>query len=85
MPNEKVKTNTEAGANLPQNHNREIFDDDGAAAYVGGIKARAIRDWRTHRGLPFLRLTHKTIRIRKVDLDKWLARQSVAITRGGCA
>jgi hypothetical protein len=60
----------------------EIFDDNSAAAYVGGIKARAIRDWRTRRGLPFLRITAKVIRIRKADLDKWLARQQVAITKG---
>jgi hypothetical protein len=60
----------------------EIFDDSSAAAYVGGIKARAIRDWRTRRGLPFIRITAKVCRIRKTDLDKWLSRHAVAVTRG---
>ena len=60
----------------------EIFDDTTAAAYVGGIKARAIRDWRTRRGLPFIRITAKVCRIRKADLDRWLDRQKTAITRG---
>jgi hypothetical protein len=60
----------------------EIFDDSSAAAYVGGIKARAIRDWRMRRGLPFIRITAKVCRIRKTDLDKWLSRHAVAVTRG---
>ena len=67
----------------PANNTVEIFDDEQAAAYVGGIKARAVRDWRTRRGLPFLRLTAKTCRIRKSDLDKWLAQHRVATMTGG--
>jgi len=58
---------------------REIFDDASAAAYIGGIKARTIRSWRTQRGLPFIRITAKTIRIRRADLDEWLARHLVAM------
>jgi excisionase family DNA binding protein len=61
----------------------ELFDDAQAAAYVGGITSRCIRDWRTRRGLPFVRLTAKVIRIRRADLDKWIARHQVAISRGG--
>ena len=57
----------------------EIFDDASAAAYIGGIKARTIRNWRTHRGLPFIRITARTIRIRRADLDEWLARRRVAM------
>jgi phage antirepressor YoqD-like protein len=34
------------------------------------------------RGLPFIRVTPKVVRIRRADLDKWLARHQVAITRG---
>lgn len=60
----------------------EILTDETAAAYVGGVKARAIRDWRTKRGLPFIRITAKVCRIRKTDLDKWLAACRVAITKG---
>lgn len=61
----------------------EIFDDKQAADYVGGIKPRAIRDWRTRRGLPFIRITAKVCRIRKTDLDKWLASHRVATVKGG--
>lgn len=59
----------------------EFFDDASAAAYIGGITARAIRDWRNRRGLPFIRITAKVIRIRRSDLDRWLARHQTAITR----
>jgi len=61
-----VKTQTDLSQGV------ELFDDNTAAAYIGGIKARAIRDWRTRRGLPFIRVTGKVCRIRKADLDKWL-------------
>jgi hypothetical protein len=67
----------------PANNTVEIFDDEQAACYVGGVKARAIRDWRTRRGLPYLRLTAKVCRIRKADLDKWLASHRVATMKGG--
>jgi hypothetical protein len=60
----------------------EIFDDTTAAAYVGGIKPRAIRDWRTRRGLPFIRITAKVCRIRRTDLDRWLGQHRVALTKG---
>ena len=58
---------------------REIFDDDSAAAYIGGITARTIRNWRTHRGLPFIRISARTIRFRRADLDDWLARHRIAM------
>jgi hypothetical protein len=67
----------------PASNAVEIFDDALAARYVGGISARAIRDWRTRRGLPFIRVTAKVCRIRKTDLDRWLDRQKTSITRGG--
>ncbi|MCX6929463.1 MAG: helix-turn-helix domain-containing protein [Verrucomicrobia bacterium] len=57
----------------------ELFGEDSAAAYIGGIKARTIRAWRANHGLPFIRITSKTIRIRRADLDEWLARHRVAI------
>jgi hypothetical protein len=61
----------------------ELFTDQTAAAYVGDITARAVRDWRTKRGLPFIRITSKVNRIRKCDLDTWLASHQVAINRRG--
>jgi len=67
----------------PPNNAVELFDDTTAAAYVGGIKPRAVRDWRTRRGLPFIRITAKVCRIRRTDLDKWLSQHRVAIVIGG--
>ena len=63
-----------SGTGLP-----EVFDDDSAAVYIGGITARTIRNWRSHRGLPFIRITSRVIRIRRSDLDEWLARHRVAM------
>jgi hypothetical protein len=78
--------NLEGGSNRKVEHTAsntpEIFDDTSAAAYVGGIKPRAIREWRTRRGLPFIRITAKVCRIRRADLDKWLAQHRVATVRG---
>jgi excisionase family DNA binding protein len=59
----------------------QILTDETAAALLT-VEPRTIRDWRTRRGLPFVRLTAKVVRIRRADLDKWLARHAVAITRG---
>jgi len=61
----------------------EILDDASAAAYIGGIEPRTIHQWRTHRGLPLIRITSKVIRIRRADLDAWLARHQVAIVSAG--
>ena len=60
----------------------ELLTDTTAAAYIGGVKSRAVREWRTRRGLPFIRITAKVIRIRRADLDKWLARHQFAMVGG---
>ena len=57
---------------------RELLDDNAAAEYIG-VEPRTIRSWRTHRGLPFIRITGKVIRIRRADLDEWLTRHRVAM------
>ena len=49
-----------------------------AAAYLN-IQRRTLRLWRRTRGLPFLALTGKVVRIRQSDLDKWLAQHRVAL------
>ena len=51
---------------------REIFDDKQAAEYIGGVKARAVREWRALRGLPYIKISDKVMRIRKTELDAWL-------------
>jgi hypothetical protein len=65
-----------------QNPAAEIFTDETCAAYIGGIEPRTVRSFRMTRGLPFVKLSSKVVRIRKVDVDKWIARHQVAITRG---
>jgi excisionase family DNA binding protein len=62
--------------------NAELFTDQTAAQFIGGIEHRTVRDWRMRRGLPFIRVTPKVVRIRRADLEKWLARHLVAITKG---
>ena len=64
---------------MNSNTRPQDIDDESAAAYIGGITARTIRSWRTYRGLPFIRITNKVIRIRRADLDEWLARHRVAM------
>lgn len=59
----------------------QILTDDTAAALLG-VEARTIREWRTRRGLPFIRITSKIIRIRRPDLDKWIGQHRVATSRG---
>jgi excisionase family DNA binding protein len=59
----------------------QILTDETAAALLT-VEPRTIRDWRTRRGLPFVRLTAKVVRIRRADLDKWIARHAVSITKG---
>jgi excisionase family DNA binding protein len=58
-----------------------LLTDEMAAALLG-VEPRTIRQWRTHRGLPFLRITAKVVRIRRADLDLWLAQCRIAISRG---
>jgi excisionase family DNA binding protein len=58
-----------------------LLTDETAGHYVG-VEPRTIRAWRTRRGLPFIRITSKIVRIRKTDLDRWLTHRLVAITRG---
>ena len=57
---------------------RELLTDQEVAEYIGGITARTVREWRAKRGLPFIRLTNKVIRVRRADLDGWLVKQRVA-------
>ena len=56
-----------------------IWADEQAGAYLGGIPPRTLRLWRHTRGLPFLRVTSKIIRYRRSDIDKWLDSRRVQI------
>jgi excisionase family DNA binding protein len=59
----------------------EILTDETTATLLG-VEPRTIREWRATRGLPFIRITPKVIRIRRPDLNKWLAKHQVAMMRG---
>ena len=56
----------------------ELLTDEGVCVYLA-TNTRTLRLWRHTLGLPFIRLTAKTLRYRKADLDAWLARRRVAI------
>ena len=58
----------------------EIFDDPRAAEYLV-TTPRTLREWRNSRSLPFIRVTARTIRYRRSDLDAWLQRRRVAIIK----
>jgi DNA-binding transcriptional MerR regulator len=53
--------------------------DDKQVSVLLHTNPRTLRLWRQARGLPFVRITSKVIRYRRVDIDEWLARRRVAI------
>ena len=56
----------------------EIFDDAGACAFIV-TNSRMLRKMRQEYGLPFCRISTKTLRYSKRDLAEWLARRRVQI------
>ena len=50
---------------------RDILTDSEAAQFLS-IKERTLRLWRARRGLPHFKITHKEIRYRRADLERWL-------------
>jgi len=59
----------------------QILTDETAAALLA-VEPRTVREWRARRGLPFIRISAKVIRIRRSDLDKWMDKRQVATMRG---
>jgi hypothetical protein len=55
-----------------------IFTDKQAAEFLQ-IESRTLRLWRQKLGLPHIRITQKTLRYRRADLEQWLGRRRVAI------
>jgi excisionase family DNA binding protein len=45
-----------------------------------GVLPRTVRLWRRTRGLPFCRLTGKSVIFRPEDVDQWVAARRVAVT-----
>lgn len=49
----------------------EYLTDEEAADLLG-LEPKTIRVWRKTRGLPFIRLSSRAVRIRRADLEAWL-------------
>jgi hypothetical protein len=56
---------------------RELFDDAGASQYLL-TTPRTLRLWRA-KGLPFIKLSARSLRYRRCDLDAWLSSHRVAV------
>jgi hypothetical protein len=56
----------------------DVLDDKQLSALLN-TTPRTLRVWRHTRGLPFVKITNKVIRYRRLDIDDWLARRRVAI------
>ena len=57
----------------------ELMNDRELAVYLK-VKQRTVRQWRAHHQLPFIRVTAKCVRFRKVDVDEWLERNRTVIS-----
>ncbi|MEI7939533.1 MAG: helix-turn-helix domain-containing protein [Verrucomicrobiota bacterium] len=57
----------------------EVFDDAAACVYLA-TNPRMLRKMRQEYGLPFCRISSKSLRYRRRDLEEWLARRRVAIS-----
>lgn len=55
----------------------DLLTDPQAAAFLQ-VEPRTLRLWRK-RGLPHIRITAKTLRYRRSDLDKWISQRRVTI------
>lgn len=66
----KIATDDATGpANSP---NADELLTEAQTASLLNVEPRTVRLWRLTRGLPFLRVTSKVIRLRRRDLNEWL-------------
>jgi hypothetical protein len=56
----------------------EVFDDAGACAFLV-TNPRMLRKMRGEYALPFIRISTKSLRYRRKDLEEWLSRRRVQI------
>lgn len=59
-----------APTTLPTDPTQYLTDE--AAASLLDVEPKTIRVWRRTRGLPFIRLSSRAVRIRRADLEAWL-------------
>ena len=56
----------------------EVFDDAAACRFLS-VTSRTLRLWRSRNALPHIRITAKSLRYRRRDLEEWLDRRRVQI------
>lgn len=56
----------------------EVFDDAGACSFLV-TNPRMLRKMRREYGLPFIRISSKSLRYKRKDLEAWLAARRVAL------
>jgi len=58
----------------------QLINEYEAAAYIGH-SVRALRNWRVRGGGPrFVKISGRSVRYRRIDLDKWIESRLVAHT-----
>ena len=62
----------------PANLSGDILTDEEMCRLLN-VQTRTLRLWRRQKGLPFLKISSRSIRYRRADIDQWLARHSTAI------
>ncbi len=60
-------------------HTADLLDDAAACRHLL-TNTRTLRLWRRTAGLPFIRVTARTLRYRRTDLDGWLDRRRVQVS-----
>lgn len=51
-----------------------FLNDIEAAAYIG-VSVRTFKTWRRTKGIPFVVLGSKTVRVSRRDLEEWIAQR----------
>jgi hypothetical protein len=69
---------TDILAPVAPTQSRDVFTPPEAADYLS-TEERTLKLWRQTLGLPHIRISQKTIRYRRCDLDAWLAKRRVAL------
>jgi excisionase family DNA binding protein len=65
---------------IGMNANTDSLLTEAQAAKLLGIKPRTVRAWRARNGLPYVKISAKTIRFLDSDIRVWLQRRRVAIS-----
>jgi len=72
------KATTQNGGEMNLSPATEIFNDAAACKFLS-VTSRTLRLWRSRNALPHIRITAKSLRYRRKDLEQWLDRRRVQI------